>query len=123
MKQIRTHQDELDAFATSGTSPTPPASARSARLIRLQAEARARHTEPAPAAPLQSSVVEPLLTPADVSRILKVSVSTVTRRFRGRPGVMNLGSPATRSKRGYGILRISRPALDAFLNERSGGAA
>jgi predicted transcriptional regulator of viral defense system len=45
-------------------------------------------------------------TVAEAAEILKVSTDTVTRRFSGEPGVIDLGTPERLHKRRYRILRI-----------------
>jgi len=57
------------------------------------------------------------LTPKEVADILRVHPDTVIRRFRDRPGVLNLGSDESRFKRRYSTLRIPREALEKFIIE------
>jgi hypothetical protein len=61
--------------------------------------------------------VPELLSVREVAAILKLSPHSVTRRFESYPGVIDLGSPETRFKRCYKVLRIPRPVLERFLNE------
>jgi type III secretory pathway component EscU len=42
-----------------------------------------------------------LLTIAEVAKLLKMSRKAVLRRFKNMPGVIDLGSPETKTKRGY----------------------
>lgn len=58
---------------------------------------------------------EEFLTVAQVAEQLQLSTDTVIRRFAGAEGVINLGNPATRLKRGQRILRIPRSALNRFI--------
>jgi hypothetical protein len=66
----------------------------------------------------KSSVEVPeLLTVREVASLLKLSPDSITRRFENYPGVMDLGSPETRFKRPYKVLRIPRPVLQKYLQE------
>ena len=56
-------------------------------------------------------------TPADVASILKVSTDTVLRKFSDYPGVIDLGTPESKSKRRYSTLRIPRDVLERFIVE------
>lgn len=67
--------------------------------------------------PLQTS--QEYLTVAEVAAVLKTSKDTVLRRFAGRAGVLNLGTPETLHKRRYRSLRIPRTALNEFIVEVS----
>jgi hypothetical protein len=60
-----------------------------------------------------------LLTIAEVAKLLKMSRKAVLRRFKNMPGVIDLGSPETKTKRGYQILRIPRPAVEKYLLEHT----
>lgn len=60
-----------------------------------------------------------LLTVTDVAGILRCSEDTVLRRFKNRKGVVDLGSPETRRKKPYRIIRIPRPVLEEFIMERT----
>jgi hypothetical protein len=60
--------------------------------------------------------VPELLTVREVAALLKISPGSVTRRFQNLPGVIDLGSPETRFKRAYKVLRIPRPVLEGFLH-------
>lgn len=57
-----------------------------------------------------------LLSVREVAAILKVSPDSVTRKFQTLPGVIDLGSPESRFKRSYKVLRIPRPVLEKFLH-------
>jgi predicted transcriptional regulator len=57
-----------------------------------------------------------LLTVRQVAEILKLSPSAVSRRFADMPGVVNLGTGETFSKRRYSLLRIPRAVLERFIN-------
>jgi hypothetical protein len=61
-----------------------------------------------------------MYTATEVAEMLKISRDTVIRWFRGRPGVIDLGSPedVRKRKRRYAILRIPRVELERFLKER-----
>jgi hypothetical protein len=63
-----------------------------------------------------SMEIPELLTVREVSAILKISPESVTRRFQNLAGVIDLGSPETRFKRCYKVLRIPRPVLERFLH-------
>jgi hypothetical protein len=65
-------------------------------------------------------VFEEFFTVSEVAEILKASPDTVIRRFDGRPGVIDLGSPELTHKRRYRELRISRSALERFIREKQG---
>lgn len=56
-----------------------------------------------------------LLTVREVADRLKLSPDAVTARFESLPGVLNLGSPETRHKRRYSVLRIPRAVLERYL--------
>jgi hypothetical protein len=58
-----------------------------------------------------------LLTPSEVSIVLKVSVDTVMRKFASIPGVIDLGTPTGMNKRRYRTIRIPRPVLERFIHE------
>ena len=60
--------------------------------------------------------VPEVLTVREVAALLKISPDSVTRRFQNLAGVIDLGSPETRFKRAYKVLRIPRPVLERFLN-------
>lgn len=70
---------------------------------RFSAEARG--------GPILGDVMEitEYLTPEEVASILKVFTDFIIRRF-GR-GVIDLGAPETRFKRGYRVLRILKSAI------------
>ena len=59
-------------------------------------------------------------TVGEVAKMLKVSDDTVTRFFADRKGVIDLGAPERLHRRGYRVLRISKPALDEFITEYGG---
>lgn len=61
---------------------------------------------------------EEFLTVREVAEILKVSPDTILRRFEGRPGVIDMGSPETTHHRRYRELRIPRSALERFIREK-----
>jgi hypothetical protein len=58
------------------------------------------------------------LTPEQVASILCVSVHTVARQFGSVDGVIDLGTPETMHKRRKRMLRIPRPVLDTYLEQR-----
>jgi hypothetical protein len=64
-----------------------------------------------------NTMLEELLTPAEVAKILKVSLNTAIRRFENVPGVIDLGSAEETHKRRHRILRIPRSVLNRFLAE------
>ena len=53
----------------------------------------------------------------EAAKILRVSADTITRKFENRKGVLDLGTPETRRKRRYRVLRIPREALQQFIVE------
>jgi hypothetical protein len=57
-----------------------------------------------------------MLTVAEVAKILKLSTDSVSRKFAEIPGVINLGSEESFSKRRYNVLRIPRSVLERFIN-------
>lgn len=57
------------------------------------------------------------LTPEDIANQLKVTAKYIIRKFEKRRGVVDLGTPETRYKRRYRILRIPRECYEAYLNE------
>jgi hypothetical protein len=61
-----------------------------------------------------------LFTVAEVAAFLRVSDDTVIRRFGKVNGVIDLGSPETRKKRRYRVLRIPRTVVEKFLISRGG---
>ena len=64
-----------------------------------------------------AGIIPELYTVRQVATILKLSPAAVTRRFEDYPGTIDLGSPETRSKRRYAVLRIPAPVLQKYLNE------
>ena len=58
-------------------------------------------------------------TAEEVAAILKVSPQSVIQKFCDRPGVIDLGSPETRRKRRYRVLRIPLAVLNTYIHERS----
>jgi hypothetical protein len=58
-----------------------------------------------------------LLTPQEIAKVLKVSYDTVMRRFATYPGVVNLGTEGSISRRRYRTLRIPRAVFEKFLIE------
>ena len=61
------------------------------------------------------STEQEFFTVKEVAQLLRVSVDTVTRRFEGLPGVLNLGSSESRFRRRYSVLRIPKSALNSFI--------
>jgi hypothetical protein len=61
--------------------------------------------------------VSEYLTPEEAANILRVSETTIVRKFEHRPGVLDLGTPETRFKRRYRVLRIPREALERYILE------
>lgn len=61
-----------------------------------------------------------LLTVSEVATILRCGPDAVTARFASLPGVIDLGSPETRTKRRRRILRIPRAVLEKFLSLKAG---
>jgi hypothetical protein len=57
-------------------------------------------------------------TVGEVAKLLKVGPDAVTRRFENEPGMIDLGSPETRHKRRYGVLRIPATVLNRFLHKK-----
>jgi hypothetical protein len=52
-------------------------------------------------------VVERHFTPAELAKAWGVSIETIRAIFRHEPGVLKIGKPGTKTKRGYFTLRIS----------------
>jgi hypothetical protein len=59
------------------------------------------------------------LTPAEVAKLLRVSLNMVLRQFGDLPGVMVIGTPGKFSKRRVRVLRIPLSALNLFLAKHS----
>ena len=57
-------------------------------------------------------------TPQEVGKTLKMDPQTVVRLFRGQPGVIEFGSNETMHKRKRKFLRISKSALERFLEKQ-----
>lgn len=57
-------------------------------------------------------------TVSEVAEMLNVSDATVTRQFGVMDGVIDLGTPETRTKRRKRILRIPQRTFERFLSER-----
>ena len=55
------------------------------------------------------------LTPEQVAQRLSISRDTVIARFANHPDCIDLGTPETRTKRRYRILRIPRETVDQFI--------
>jgi hypothetical protein len=64
-------------------------------------------------------VLEEFLTVREVAAILKTSPDSIIRKFDGRPGVIDLGSPETSRRRRYRELRIPRSTLERFIREKT----
>jgi hypothetical protein len=60
-----------------------------------------------------------IYTPAEIAKALKVSTNTVRRLFQDVEGVIKLGDPNPRGRRGYQTLRIPRAVCERILRERS----
>jgi hypothetical protein len=63
---------------------------------------------------------EPLLTVAQVAKMLGVSRDTVRRRYRHRDGVLKYGHPETPIHRQYISLRIPAKTVHADIARMSG---
>jgi hypothetical protein len=61
-----------------------------------------------------------LLTVSEVAALLKVSEETVTRRFAGVKGVIDIGTPETPRKRRYRVLRIPRSVVEKYVLSKGG---
>lgn len=61
-----------------------------------------------------------LFTVAEVAAFLRVSGDTVYRRFAKVTGVVDIGSPETRTKRRYRVLRIPKSVVEKFVVSRGG---
>ena len=61
-----------------------------------------------------------LFTVAEVAAFLRVSDDTVYRRFAKMQGVIDIGSPETKKKRRYRVLRIPKTVVEKFLISRGG---
>lgn len=64
-----------------------------------------------------------LFTVAEVAAFLRVSPDTIVRRFAKIPGVIDLGSPETRNKRRYRVLRIPKTVVEKFVISRGGASS
>lgn len=60
------------------------------------------------------------LSISQVAEVLGVSEDTVTRRFARLPGVLDLGSAETKTRRRYRVLRIPRAVVEKYLSDKSG---
>jgi hypothetical protein len=87
----------------SKAAPQPSKATKSAR--------RRRSVTPRPA--------DGYLSVTEVARALNVSSDTVIRRFKGLPGVIDLGHAGTRRKRPRHIFRIPQAVLDRFVKEKN----
>ena len=67
--------------------------------------------------PKDELVGQHLLTVAEAADFLKISRDSVIRKFRSRPGVLDLGSPEGCRKRAYRVLRIPSSVLAAYMEE------
>jgi hypothetical protein len=66
--------------------------------------------------------VEKHYSPTDLAKAWGVSVETIRSIFRAEPGVLKLGRPGTRFRRGYFTLRIPETVAERVhqrLSERS----
>jgi hypothetical protein len=61
-----------------------------------------------------------LLTVRDVALILQCGEDAVVRRFAKMPGVIDLGTPETRNRRRYRVLRIPKAVVEKYLAGKSG---
>ena len=61
-----------------------------------------------------------LLTVRDVAIILQCGEDAVVRRFAKMPGVIDLGTPETRNRRRYRVLRIPKAVVEQYLTSKSG---
>jgi hypothetical protein len=57
-------------------------------------------------------------TVGEIAKLLKISPDSVSRHFENEPGVIDLGSPETRRKRRYRVLRIPVTVLNRFLHKK-----
>lgn len=64
-----------------------------------------------------SATFDEYLTIDEVAAILKISSDTAIRRFGRERGVIDLGTPETRSKRRQRMLRIPRQTLERVIIE------
>ncbi len=65
------------------------------------------------------SVLEKLLTPAEIAEAWSLDVSTVRRLFIDEPGVMKIAGTGRRGTRSYTTLRIPLSIAEKFRRERS----
>ena len=56
--------------------------------------------------------IEKHYSPAEVAEMWGVSTETIRSIFRDEPGVLKVGKPGTRSKRGYFTLRIPMDVVE-----------
>jgi hypothetical protein len=61
-----------------------------------------------------------LLTVRDVALILQCGEDAVVKRFAKMPGVIDLGTPETRNRRRYRVLRIPKTVVEQYLSSKSG---
>lgn len=61
-----------------------------------------------------------LLTINEVATVLRCSPDSATKRMTGVPGVIDLGTAETRTKRRYRVLRVPRAVLEKFLSLKAG---
>lgn len=59
-----------------------------------------------------------MYTVSEVAEHLKVSTDTVINLFKDEKGVIDLGRPATKSRRAYRILRIPEVVFWRVINQR-----
>jgi hypothetical protein len=64
-----------------------------------------------------STGIAEYFTIEEVAAILKVSTDTASRRFGNERGVIDLGTPETRTKRRHRVLRVPRITLERVIAE------
>jgi hypothetical protein len=67
---------------------------------------------------LNDFCAEKHFTMQEVGKTLKMDPQTVVRLFRGQPGVIEFGSDERLHKRKRKFLRISKSALERFLEKQ-----
>ena len=68
------------------------------------------------------SATEIHFSPAELAKLWGVSTETVRTIFREEPGVLKIGKPGTRFRRGYFTLRIPKTVAERVHQRLSEGA-
>lgn len=67
----------------------------------------------------QPTALERQFTPKELAELWRLSEDTIRRTFQDVPGVMKIGTPFRRGKRGYVTLRIPESVAVKVYEERS----